>query len=62
MGRDSIGRDFDFASDAIAHAKTLAEACALKACSSGQARICVISEVGSSIHEERVFVETLKVD
>lgn len=63
MARDNVGQDFDFASDAVAHAKTLAEGLRAHGMSiRSTARICVISEVGSSIHEERVFVETRKVD
>ena len=63
MARDNVGQDFDFASGAVAHAKTLAEGLRAQGMSiRSTARICVISEVGSSIHEERVFLETLKVD
>ena len=63
MARDNVGQDFDFASDAVTHAGTLAEGLRAQGMSiRSTARICVMSEVGSSLHEEHVFLETLKVD
>ena len=62
MARGNVGRDFGLPLDAIAHAKTLAEGLRAHGMSiRSTARICVISEIGSSIHEERVFFETLEV-
>lgn len=55
IARDNIGRNFDLASDAIAHAKALAEALRAQGMSiRPSACICVISEVGSCVHEEGV--------
>ena len=62
MSRDSVGRDFGHASDAISHAKTLAEGLRAQGMSiRSTARIYVISEIGSSVHEERVFLKALEV-
>ena len=54
--RDHIGRDFDIPSTAIAYAHELAEGLRIQNAFGHNMRVCVVSESGSTVHEERVLV------
>jgi hypothetical protein len=54
--RDHVGRDFDSSSAAIAYARELAEGLRVQNASGQNTRVCVISETGSTVHEQKLLI------